>query len=348
MRRCYAMHVRSTKNNFFLHILKGTRLNEARYFRVPLPHTRKRMTMIHVIPRVSDSEPDHFRAIQVTANPRCRTARDCGKTIESKQSSVEMALVTCHGFGNINQNKKEYQDICLETEVSESSSDPLPSTKQKDIPTIIQDDSGKSTEFPQEENDQCRQTIGVVCKEKLRGHVEERGHESVDRKQNCGDRVIKIEKEKRCNSWWKDGRQTILHFFAKILGKRVSVEIDTNNKRSMDRVSPVGKRVKRVSRGGKNQNRKGIKGIRLKRVDNDYIVTNHVHRNARSRKATAENKSHEEQHHPSILVRQIQRTRDKNLRIMLLERELRIRSSKKGTHLTTNGINIRQLSSPLC
>lgn len=73
-----------------------------------------------------------------------------------------------------------------------------------------------------------------------------------------------------------------------------------------------------------------------------------IRRNERSRQVTVEEKPREEQHYPSILVRQIQRTRDKNLRIMLLERELRIRLSKKGTQLTTNRVNIRQLSSPLC
>lgn len=77
----------------------------------------------------------------------------------------------------------------------------------------------------------------------------------------------------------------------------------------------------------------------------------HIRRNKRSRQAMTEDKSREEQHDPSILVRQIQRTRDKNLRIVLLERELRIRSpnNKKDKRLqTANSINIRQISSPLC
>lgn len=92
-------------NNIFLHISKGTRLNEAQYFRLPLPHTRKRMTMIRVIPRVSDSESGRFRLVQDVKSPNLglRTARDRGKTIESKQSSVEIALVTCHGFENVDQ-----------------------------------------------------------------------------------------------------------------------------------------------------------------------------------------------------------------------------------------------------
>lgn len=69
---------------------------------------RKKMTMIRVIPRVPDSEPGRFRAAQVATNlnPGCRITRDRSKTIESRQSSVEIALVTCHGFEDVDQSKK--------------------------------------------------------------------------------------------------------------------------------------------------------------------------------------------------------------------------------------------------
>lgn len=92
---------------YVLHISKGIRLNEARYFRLPLPHMRKKMTMIRVIPRVPDSEPG-LRVVQIATNlnPGRRTTRDRGKTIESKESSVEIALVTCHGFEDADQSKK--------------------------------------------------------------------------------------------------------------------------------------------------------------------------------------------------------------------------------------------------
>lgn len=174
------------------------------------------------------------------------------------------------------EDKEGRQDICLETEVIEPSSDLPFSTQQEDVPTIIQNDPGKSKKSPQEKNDQCRQTE-IMRNEKLQGHVE-CSYENVDRKQNCGDRVVEVEKkEDRCSSWWKDGGQTILHFFAKILGKRVGVDA----KGPADRVSPINKHVKRVSRGDKNHNRhrRGIDGgVSLKRVNNGYIVPNHVHR----------------------------------------------------------------------
>lgn len=172
------------------------------------------------------------------------------------------------------EDKKGRRDICLETEVIEPSSDLPFSTQQEDVPTIIQNDSG-NTRFLQEENDQCRQT-GIVHNEKLRGHVE-RSYESVDRKQNCGDRIVEVEKKERCSSWWKDGGQTILHFFAKILGKHAGMDA----KGPVDRVSPISKHVKRASRGDKNHNRhrRDIDGgVRLKRVNNGYIAPNHVHR----------------------------------------------------------------------
>jgi len=84
-----------------------------------------------------------------------------------------------------------------------------------------------------------------------------------------------------------------------------------------------------------------------------FIVFSRFRRNEGNRHdTTMENESREEQHHPSILVRQIQRTRDKSLRVMLLERELRLRlpkTVKRDTHLTANGVvNIRRLSNPLC
>lgn len=166
------------------------------------------------------------------------------------------------------EDKEGRQDICIETEVIEPFSDP---------PLLTQQDFGKSTEFLQEEDDQCRQTVReIVRNEKLRGHVE-RSCESI--KQNCGDRFIEIEKEEssRCSSWWKDGGQTILHFFAKILGKHVGMD----NKGPADHISPIGKHVKRISRDGKNHNkhRRGIDGgTRLKRVDNGYLAPNYIHR----------------------------------------------------------------------
>lgn len=89
-------------------------------------------------------------------------------------------------------------------------------------------------------------------------------------------------------------------------------------------------------------------------VSAELIFMSYSRRDERSRHGAAtESKSREKrQHHPSILVRQIQRTRDKNLRVMLLEQELRARlpkAARRETRGTTNGgVNVRQLSSPLC
>lgn len=77
---------------------KGTRLNDAQYFRLPLPHARKKMTMMQVMPRIADSISD---CLQHAAK-----SRDNRRTVESRQSSVEIALVACRGFEDIEQSKK--------------------------------------------------------------------------------------------------------------------------------------------------------------------------------------------------------------------------------------------------
>ncbi|XP_018360216.1 PREDICTED: uncharacterized protein LOC108759336 [Trachymyrmex cornetzi] len=332
---------------------KGMRLNDAQYFRLPLPHTRKKMTVIRVMPRIVDA--NYSYVIQdSTTSPNAGleiTSRCRGKILESKQSSVEIALVTCNGFKSIDQIKKGRQDICIETEAIKVSNNPSFLTWQEDSLLMVPNDSEKFAEFPQVEDNRWET---IWNSEELRSQVE-RNCKSVDRKQNCGDRVVEFTEEK-CNSWWKDSGQTILHFFAKILGKRGGI----GAKGATGYVLPTGKqpckRVKRVSRDGKGYNGCGrdVDGsIRLKRVNNGYIgyIANHVYRDETNRYGgvVTENKSREKrQHHPSILVRQIQRTRDKNLRIMLLERELHAHLPKAARRELRLTAKVRQLSSPLC
>lgn len=82
------------------------RLNDEQYFRLPLPHTRKRMMMIRVMPQYTN----YFHVAQdstISPNAGLGTKiRYRGKTLESKQSSVEIALVTCNGFKSVDQSKK--------------------------------------------------------------------------------------------------------------------------------------------------------------------------------------------------------------------------------------------------
>lgn len=85
------------------------RLNDAQCFRLPLPHTRKRMMVIRVMPRV-DADANYFRIAQDSnrspnAGLGTRT-RYRGRTLESKQSSIEIALVTCNGFEGVDRSKK--------------------------------------------------------------------------------------------------------------------------------------------------------------------------------------------------------------------------------------------------
>lgn len=175
--------------------------------------------------------------------------------------------------------KKGRQDICVETEAIELSNDPSSLIRQEDVPSI---DSEKLVKLPQaEESKNHRKIVRKVVRDsqKLQGQVE-RSCKSVDRKRNCGDRVVEIVEKETRGSWWKDGGQTILRFFAKIPGKRGRI----GAKGPTGYVLPIGKqpgeRVKRVSRGRKGHNECGRDvdgGIRLKRVENGYIA-NHVYR----------------------------------------------------------------------
>ncbi|KYM99190.1 hypothetical protein ALC62_10159 [Cyphomyrmex costatus] len=254
------------------------RLNDAQYFRLPLPHTRKQMMVIRVMPRIVDTNYSYVIQDSITSpnTGRETTSRRRGKTLEAKRSSVEIALLTCNSFEGIDQNKEGRQDICIETEPIEVSNNPSFLTWQKDSLSMIANNSEKFAEFPQVEDDR-RETIWNS--QELRNQVE-RNCKSVDRKQNCGDRVVELQEEKKRNSWWKDGGQTILQFFAKILGKRGGIGAKGATGYVLPTGKQLGKRVKRVSRGGKGHNGCGRDvdgGIRLKRVNNGYIgyIANH-------------------------------------------------------------------------
>lgn len=89
-------------------MLQGMRLNDMQYFRLPLPHTRKKMTVIRVMPRIVDANYSYVIQDSITSpNVGLETTfRRRGKTLESNRSSVEIALVTCNSFEGIDQSKK--------------------------------------------------------------------------------------------------------------------------------------------------------------------------------------------------------------------------------------------------
>lgn len=189
---------------------------------------------------------------------------------------IETQLIRCL-ICSYSKDKEGRQDICVETETIELPNVPSFSTQREDVPSIVRNDSEKFEEFPHAEDDR-RETVRKVVhnSQELRRQVERRC-KSIDRKRNCGDRVVEIEKDEKCGNWWKDGGQTILQFFAKILGKRGGI----GARGPTGYVLPTGKQSgKRVSRGGKGHNgcRRDVdRGIRLKRVDNGYIA-NHIYR----------------------------------------------------------------------
>lgn len=161
----------------------------------------------------------------------------------------------------------------------------LAEQQREDIATTVPDDPKRSIESPRTQEKERRENARETArKEKLRGNRLERGRKSVDRKQHCNVDWDATETEKCGGSWWKDGGQTILQFFAKILGKRGGMTA----KGATDRASPNGNKrhsdtehVKRVSRGDRSRNARARVGVdagtHLKRVSNGYIAS-HVYR----------------------------------------------------------------------
>lgn len=65
---------------------------------------------MRITPRISNSQSDRFHMDSASVNPEFRIGMklpDRSKTVESKQSSVEVALVTCCDFEDIDQSKKK-------------------------------------------------------------------------------------------------------------------------------------------------------------------------------------------------------------------------------------------------
>lgn len=61
--------------------------------------------MIRVMPRVADANYFHVED-SITSSNAGTKSQHRGKTLESKQSSVEIALMTCNGFAGVDQSKK--------------------------------------------------------------------------------------------------------------------------------------------------------------------------------------------------------------------------------------------------
>jgi len=160
------------------------------------------------------------------------------------------------------EDKKERQDICVETEMHAPSDDHPP--QQDNVSEEIDaPDSAKSELEAQAEK------TPVQLEELLRSW-DQSSTENVG--QRYGERIAEANREKS-SSWWKDSGQTILRFFAKILGKRVSMTAN----RPTECVIPNGKmRIKNASKNGRSRHghkRVTAEGIRLRRVSNGYIAT---------------------------------------------------------------------------
>jgi len=198
------------------------------------------------------------------------------------------------------EDKEERQDICVETEIV-APFDDRPSQQKDNVPDdSVPEDSVPKDNVPEVDvpeidvpqidvpqidapKDSARQpelksrAEEVLAQEgPLKSRNQESGSENARQKQNYSGRIAEAKEREKSSSWWKGGGQTILRFFAKILGKRVGMA-----KGPTERVIANGKvRIKDASRTGRSHNghkRGTAEGIRLRRVSNGYIVT-HVNR----------------------------------------------------------------------
>jgi hypothetical protein len=177
------------------------------------------------------------------------------------------------------EDKEERQDICVETEML-APFDDRPWQQKDNVPVDnVPEDSVPEIDAPK---DSARQSELELWAEEMlaqKGSLKswnQSDSENMEEKQNYSDRITEAKEREKSSSWWRGSGQTILRFFAKILGKRVGMA-----KGPTERVIPNGKmRIKDVSRTGRSRNghkRGTADGIRLRRVSNGYIVT-HVNR----------------------------------------------------------------------
>ncbi|KAG7202752.1 hypothetical protein KM043_009923 [Ampulex compressa] len=282
------------------------------------------MTTLFLMPRTSNR--------QVTTDPRDNVGaerplrigawtRQRGKKVDVRQSSVEMALVVCTSEGRIPRDKTS-KSVHQEIRVGQEFYLPISSPSSYLLP------AAEDVIIAEERIDECptrksEERTGESREDKGMDFVEARHGDEHGRRRR---------EEKRHSSWWKDNRlgQIIVCFFARILGRREAArKFDANVDRGIDK---------------ENRGRRDDDGIgRPTRALKLYTA------NETSRGACRADASRQEM--ASMLVRQIQRTRDKNLRITLLEQELHARlpgESPAYGKVFDETLTTRQLSSPLC
>lgn len=275
---------------------KGTRLNDAQYFKNPLPHTREKMTVMFLLENTSSNKTRYFidnEDISVNFNSR---PKNQGRKINLMEKSIEMALVN-HDDGlyasNEELSKGLFREVFVETDGN------------------LQRGSSESIIITKVERSDIDVAVDRTENEKEIDSIE--NHEF--RRDKMNDRRINRE-NKRHSSRWRNSwiTQLIINLFSQIMGKSKKKDTMEEEEAEID-----------VTRS---------RSYLVYRKEDNPIV---------------EEKSQEEI--VSTFVRQIQRTRDKNLRVMLLQRELQARLPAENTFpskVYDEKLDSPRLSSPLC
>ncbi|KAL2718233.1 hypothetical protein V1478_012109 [Vespula squamosa] len=271
---------------------KGMKLNDAQYFKNPLPHTREKMTVMFLLQRISNLETKYpHDSEDFSVNFDAKT-KNHGRKINLTEESTEMAFVN-HDDGSYMSNEELSKGFFREVFV-ETNGDIRRGSSKSIIEKIERSDMAVADNIKNEEEEESIESDGVR-QEKMNGrriHRENKRHSSRWR-----------------NSWIT---QLILHLFYQIMGKS--------------------KKKYAIEEKEGSDAPKSLSYLVYRKEENPIV----------------DQKSREEI--VSTFVRQIQRTRDKNLRVMLLQRELETRLPAENTFSSKvyNELDSPRLSSPLC
>ncbi|KAL2724878.1 hypothetical protein V1477_018739 [Vespula maculifrons] len=272
---------------------KGMKLNDAQYFKNPLPHTREKMTMMFLLQRISNLETKYpHDSEDFSINFDAKT-KNHGKKINLTEKSTEMAFVNhddgCSYMSNEELSKGFFREVFVGT-----NGDLLRGSSKSIIGKIEQSDMVVADNIKNEKEEESMESDGV-------------------RQEKMNDRRIHCENKRHWSRWRNSWiTQLILHLFYQIMGKS--------------------KKKYAIEEEEKSDAPKSLSYLVYRKEENPIV----------------DQKSREEI--VSTFVRQIQRTRDKNLRVMLLQRELETRLPAENTFSSKvyDELDSPRLSSPLC
>lgn len=219
---------------------KGTQLNDAHYFRRPLPHTRKRMTMLKIFPTLSDNKKSmdcnakkkkRFNNLDIEQPSTEITLVSYDDQNESNQSSVSVSphkIIPTGELSNyVNLDKDRYQDnseilnespsLKIEILKDNTSIETIKSEVSKELIAVLPEEN--SVVEVENKNDDKFEITELENNEE---EIEEKAKDQIEDKTSEEDLMSNDEKLKEVHensnnkSWWK----IIIDFFGSLVGKR--------------------------------------------------------------------------------------------------------------------------------